>query len=57
MNHVSVIGAGRLGASLGAALANKGFTIKALSCKALSAAKESHHIIGTAIFLLKKMGF
>ncbi len=43
---VSIIGAGRLGASLGHALAGKGYRIKALSCRTSSSAAESRRIIG-----------
>ena len=46
MTDISIIGAGRLGTSLGNALAKKGYRIKALSCKTLSSAKESRQIIG-----------
>lgn len=46
MIDVSIIGAGRLGASLGYALSKKGYRIKALSCKSLSSAKESRRVIG-----------
>lgn len=42
---ISIIGAGRLGASLGYALSKKGYRIKALSCKRFSSAKESQKII------------
>lgn len=50
MNNISIIGAGRLGTSLGAALLKKGFKIKALSCKTLSSAKKSRDIIGQGDF-------
>jgi len=43
---VSIIGAGRLGATLGHALSSKGFRIKALSCRRLSSAEESRKVIG-----------
>jgi predicted short-subunit dehydrogenase-like oxidoreductase (DUF2520 family) len=49
MTDVSIIGAGRLGTSLGYALARKGFRIMALSCKRLSSAEESRKIIGQGI--------
>lgn len=46
MMDISIIGAGRLGASLGYALSKIGYGLKALSCKSLSSAKESQKIIG-----------
>ena len=46
MMNVSIIGAGRVGTSLGYALSKKGHRIKALSCKTISSAKESRKIIG-----------
>ncbi|MFP4082530.1 MAG: Rossmann-like and DUF2520 domain-containing protein [Candidatus Aminicenantes bacterium] len=46
MREVSIIGAGRLGASLGYALSQKGYRIKALSCTSLSSARQSRKIIG-----------
>jgi predicted short-subunit dehydrogenase-like oxidoreductase (DUF2520 family) len=46
MMDISIIGAGRLGASLGYALRKKGHKIRALSCKSLPSAKESRKIIG-----------
>ena len=46
MMNVSIIGAGRVGTSLGYALSKKGYRIKALSCKTTSSAKESRKIIG-----------
>jgi predicted short-subunit dehydrogenase-like oxidoreductase (DUF2520 family) len=46
MNQVSIIGAGRLGTSLASALRKKGYSIKALSCRTISSAKESQKIIG-----------
>ena len=46
MNTIAIIGAGRLGTSLGFALHEKGFPIKALSCRTLSSAQESRRIIG-----------
>ena len=42
---IAIIGAGRLGTSLGYALRKKGYTIKALSCKSLASARESRKII------------
>jgi predicted short-subunit dehydrogenase-like oxidoreductase (DUF2520 family) len=46
MNDISIIGAGRLGTSLGHALSKKGYRIKALSCRTYSSAEESRQIIG-----------
>lgn len=46
MIDVSIIGAGRLGASLGYALSKKGYRIKAFSCSNILSAKESRKIIG-----------
>ena len=46
LKSVSIIGAGRLGASLGHTLARKGFNIKGLSCRRLSSARESARLIG-----------
>jgi len=46
MRSVSVIGAGRLGTCLAAALTQKGFRIKALSCRTISSVRESQKIIG-----------
>ncbi len=43
---VAIIGAGRLGASLGYALRRKGFEIKAFSCRRKDSARESQKIIG-----------
>ena len=45
MMDVSIIGAGRLGTSLGRALARKGYKIRALSCQSLISARESQKII------------
>jgi len=45
MTNVSIIGAGKLGTSLGYALSKKGFRIKALSCRTFSSVKESRKII------------
>lgn len=42
----SIIGAGRVGTSLGYALSKKGYRIKALSCVSLRSAQESRTIIG-----------
>jgi predicted short-subunit dehydrogenase-like oxidoreductase (DUF2520 family) len=49
MTHVSLIGAGRLGTSLGSALRKKGYKIKALSCRTVASAEESRKIIGEGI--------
>jgi predicted short-subunit dehydrogenase-like oxidoreductase (DUF2520 family) len=46
MNEISIIGAGRLGTSLGAALSKKGYRIKSLSCRTSLSAEESRKIIG-----------
>jgi predicted short-subunit dehydrogenase-like oxidoreductase (DUF2520 family) len=46
MAEISIIGAGRLGTSLGRALARKRHHIRALACRRLSSAKESRGIIG-----------
>jgi predicted short-subunit dehydrogenase-like oxidoreductase (DUF2520 family) len=46
MNTVSIIGTGRLGTSLALALSEKGWTIRSLADKSLSAAKESRKIVG-----------
>lgn len=46
MTGVSIIGAGRLGTALGAALSKKGFRLKALSCRTLRSAEESRKVIG-----------
>jgi len=47
MMDVVIIGAGRVGASLGHALRKKGYEIKALSCQRISSARESRKIIGS----------
>jgi predicted short-subunit dehydrogenase-like oxidoreductase (DUF2520 family) len=47
MTGVSIIGAGRLGASLGHALARKGYDLRALSCRSLRSARKSTRIAGT----------
>ncbi len=49
MKKVSIIGAGKLGASLGAAFFKKGYRIKAISCCHLYSAKESRKIIGEGL--------
>ncbi len=46
MTRVSIIGAGRLGASLGHALVRCGYDLKALSCRSLRSARESARIAG-----------
>jgi len=46
MRDISIIGAGKVGTCLAAALAQKKFKIKAISCRSLSSAKESRKIIG-----------
>jgi predicted short-subunit dehydrogenase-like oxidoreductase (DUF2520 family) len=46
MTGISIIGAGRLGASLGRALARKGYDLRALSCRTLRSARESARIAG-----------
>lgn len=46
MNEISIIGAGRLGTSLGVALSKKGYRIKFLSCRTSLSAEESRKIIG-----------
>ncbi len=46
MKTVSFIGTGRLGTSLALALFKKGWTIRCLADKSLSAAKESRKIVG-----------
>ncbi len=43
---IGLIGAGRLGTSLGLALAAKGYAIRAPSCRKLSSARQSRRIIG-----------
>jgi predicted short-subunit dehydrogenase-like oxidoreductase (DUF2520 family) len=49
MTDFSVIGAGRLGTSLGYALIKKEYKIKALSCRTVSSADESRKLIGEGI--------
>lgn len=46
MKDIAIIGAGRVGTSLGRALYNKGFVIKALSCRTRESSLESRRIIG-----------
>lgn len=43
---ISIIGAGRLGTSLGTALKFKGYSIRAVSCRTPESAEESRRIIG-----------
>ncbi len=44
--ELAIIGAGRLGTSLGRALASRGHRVRALTCRRLASAKESRRIIG-----------
>jgi predicted short-subunit dehydrogenase-like oxidoreductase (DUF2520 family) len=46
MAEIVIIGGGRLGASLGRALAGKGHDIRAVTCRRKSSAEESRAIIG-----------
>jgi predicted short-subunit dehydrogenase-like oxidoreductase (DUF2520 family) len=46
MKNIAIIGAGRLGASLGYSLSKKGFTIKTFSCRSIASAKDSQQTIG-----------
>jgi predicted short-subunit dehydrogenase-like oxidoreductase (DUF2520 family) len=46
MADISIVGAGRVGTSLGRALAARGHHIRALVCRRLASAKESRAIIG-----------
>ena len=46
MIDVAIIGAGNLGTALGYALSQKGYRIKALSCRTLSSVRKSLQIIG-----------
>ncbi len=46
MKSVSIIGAGRLGASLGHALVRRGYDLRAVSCRTLGSARESARIAG-----------
>ncbi len=48
MTDIAIIGAGRLGTSLGFSLSRAGFKVKSLSCLTLREARESARIIGTA---------
>jgi predicted short-subunit dehydrogenase-like oxidoreductase (DUF2520 family) len=44
--ELAIIGAGRLGTSLGRALAAKGHRVRALTCRRLASVRESRRIIG-----------
>lgn len=46
MKTIAIIGAGRLGASLGYSLSQKGYTIRAVSTQAQHSAEESSQLIG-----------
>ncbi len=46
MKNISLIGAGKVGTSLGKALSEAGYTINSLSCATLTEAEESRRIIG-----------
>ncbi len=46
MKSFSLIGAGKVGTTLGKALSEAGYIIKCLSCATLQEAEESYHIIG-----------
>jgi len=46
MKNFSIIGAGKVGTSLGNALAKSGYILKSLSCLTLAEAEESYRIIG-----------
>jgi predicted short-subunit dehydrogenase-like oxidoreductase (DUF2520 family) len=46
---VSIIGAGRLGTALGAALKHRGFTIQGISCGSVLSVRASHRFIGAGI--------
>jgi len=50
MNSIVIIGAGRLGATIGFALSQRGYTIEAVSCSRASSAEESSRIIGQGAF-------
>jgi predicted short-subunit dehydrogenase-like oxidoreductase (DUF2520 family) len=49
MADIAIIGAGRLGTSLGRALAAKGHAIKAVTCRRTASARESRKIIGQGV--------
>lgn len=46
MKKIAIIGAGKVGTSLGCALKRKGHTITSVSCNSLASAQESSRIIG-----------
>jgi predicted short-subunit dehydrogenase-like oxidoreductase (DUF2520 family) len=46
MKKIAIIGAGKVGTSIGYALKKKGYTITSVSCSSLASAKESTRIIG-----------
>lgn len=46
MKKIAIVGAGKVGTSLGYALKKKGHTITSVSCSSLASAKESARIIG-----------
>lgn len=46
MKTISIIGAGRLGTSLGRALVQQGYSVEALSCRSLESCQESRRLIG-----------
>ncbi len=49
MKSIAIIGAGRLGTSLGYALSKKGYAINALSCRSITSAEESRQKIGQGV--------
>ncbi|MGQ9672930.1 MAG: Rossmann-like and DUF2520 domain-containing protein [Candidatus Aminicenantales bacterium] len=51
MADIVLIGAGRLGTSLGLALVAQGYHIKAITCRTLASAKESQRLIGQGLAL------
>lgn len=46
MKHIAIIGAGRLGTSLGYALTRRGYTVEAISCRSADSSEESRQKIG-----------
>ena len=46
MTDIAIIGAGRLGTCLGAALSRAGHTVASLSCRSLRSGRESRRLIG-----------
>lgn len=50
----AIIGAGRVGTSLGVALSVRGHTLKALTCRTLASARQSQKIIGQGVALTDK---